>query len=104
MTYLKLVIPPHAVLPHAAAFGVSMRAYLARIIQGNIPDAAWSQEVLPLAMGELVLTRNVRICSATCISSPNMTPELVKNLVIRETHTISPDPFFFKRSKGMSHK
>jgi hypothetical protein len=47
MTYLNRVIPTHTVLPHAAAFDVSIGACLARITQRNISDAAWSQAGLP---------------------------------------------------------
>jgi hypothetical protein len=43
-------------------------------------------------MGRLGLTQNARICSAASIGSYNMTTDLVKNLVIRDTHTISPVP------------
>jgi hypothetical protein len=82
MTYLNRVIPTHTVLPHATAFDVSMRACLARITQGNISDAAWSQARQPLAMGRLGLTHNARICSAAFISSSKMTTDLVENLVI----------------------
>jgi hypothetical protein len=92
MTYLNRVIPTHTVLPHATAFDVSMRACLAPITQGNISDAAWSQAGLPLARGGLGLTHNTRICSATFISSSNMTTDLVENLVIQDAHTIIPDP------------
>jgi hypothetical protein len=48
MTYLNRVIPTHTVLPHATSFDEAMRACLARITQGNISDAAWSQAGLPL--------------------------------------------------------
>jgi hypothetical protein len=61
MTFLNRVIPSHTVLPHATAFDLSMRACLARITQGNISDAAWSQAGLSLAMGGLGLTHNARI-------------------------------------------
>jgi hypothetical protein len=69
-----------------------MRACLARLTQGNISDAAWSQAGLPFAMGGLGLTHNARICSAAFISSSNMTTELVENLVKQDAHTITPDP------------
>jgi hypothetical protein len=69
-----------------------MRACLARITQGNISDAAWSQAGLPLAMGGLGLTHNTRIYSAAFISSSNMTTDLVENLVMQDDHTITPDP------------
>jgi hypothetical protein len=91
MTYLNLVISTHTILPHVTAFDVSMRACLARITQGNVSDAAWSQAGLPLAMGGLGLTHNARICSAAFISSSNMTTDLVENLGIQDAHTITPD-------------
>jgi hypothetical protein len=43
-------------------------------------------------MSGLGLTQNERIFSAAFISSSNMTTELVKNLLIRDTHIITPDP------------
>jgi hypothetical protein len=92
MTYLNRVIPTHTVFPYGAAFDVSMKACLARITQGNICDAAWSQAGLPLAMGGLRLTHKARICSAAFISSSNMTTELAKNLVIQDAHTTTSDP------------
>jgi hypothetical protein len=91
MTYLIRVIPTFTVMPHATAFDESMRACLARITQGNISYAAWSQAGLPLAMEGLGLTHNAHICSAAFISSSNMTTELVKSLVIQDAHTTTSD-------------
>jgi hypothetical protein len=91
MTYLNRVISTHTVSPHATAF---VRAYLTRITQGNISDDTWSQVWLLLAMDGLGMTHSARSCSGAFISSPDMTTELVKNLVIRDTHTFTPDPAF----------